>query len=191
MRRDVEQIFNSHLDVLRKRAKEKRISFINILLAATNLHVRSLIGLGTRGLSEQQWRRRAEKELIERYRIQYYAAWANIALNKNRSETKTLATKDTDKIVRVALKIKEEQEKNLKIGRKKGAAASKRYSIESKELARLINNDLLKHLNTARWGLDKRADHIKIKFEEKKRMKSKNSTEEYSITTIKDWITGT
>lgn len=190
MRRDIESLFLAHIDAIRKGGKIYKVSFLSMLLSATGLTFTDLAELTPGNLCGQPYQRWAEKYLLDQYRIRYYAAWANSALNKSRLETKALAAEKADEIVQNALKSRDQRNKSLEAGRKKGAAENKRRSLEAKELARRLNNDLLKNPGTARWNLDKRAEHI-IKNFKGTTSKNKKTKKEYAIITIKGWITKT
>ena len=76
----------------------------------------------------------------------------------------------------------------LKEGRAKGSIAQKIHAQKTKEFIQKINSDLLKHPETARWTLDKRANYIEKKLIEnnKKQINGKS----YKVSTIKLFITG-
>ena len=95
-------------------------------------------------------------------------------------------------------KEKENENENLKIGREKGAAKNKARSIAIKALAEQVNDALLRSPISARWSLDKRAEAIAkklenrtIKIEGKPTPAKMESGKNYSCETIKGWIIGT
>lgn len=81
-----------------------------------------------------------------------------------------------------------EREAILKKGRAKGSKSQKDYAAETKQLIEAINSDLLKHSDTARWKLDKRASYIEKKLKENNRKQINGQP--YKVSTIKLLITG-
>lgn len=84
------------------------------------------------------------------------------------------------------------RDENLAKGRPKGAQTQKEAAAERYKKMRNINADLLKHSNTARWTLERRAAHIRdlvFKNEETKE-ENKETKGKYSIGTIIGKIQG-
>ncbi len=127
----------------------------------------------------------------------------HLALNKWEADMLEIAGNNSArafKIGRTAGATKVRVEENPKIeaiqkrkvildnGRTIGAQIQKNYADETKEFIQIINSDLLKHADTARWTLDERAKHIEKKLVTINR-KQINRTP-YKFSTIKKFITG-
>jgi hypothetical protein len=96
----------------------------------------------------------------------------------------------TDVRIKESPKFKafKEREAALKKGRSEGTQAQQEYAAETIKLIETLNSDLLKHPDTARWTLTKRAEYIEKELIKNKR-KQINGTP-YKFSTIKKRITG-
>lgn len=88
----------------------------------------------------------------------------------------------------LALEWVDADDSNRAQGRPLGAKAQKEYAEESNRMILKINNDLLCHPDTARWGLEKRADYIKDQLIKQSRKQANGKP--YKASTIKTKITG-
>lgn len=97
---------------------------------------------------------------------------------------------DTKAHIEVNHKIKafDERNANLEKGRLKGVQSQKEKAEERKQLIDKINSDLLKHPDTARWSLDRRAEYIEKKLSEMRNHQINDKP--YQFSTIKKMITG-
>jgi hypothetical protein len=174
------------LKLLRREAKEQGFSYLHalrLLAKAPN----ETVGFGA--YQDDNAPERLFKEYIEKYRTKYYEKLADSLL----FDSLLSKVSDAD-----ALKEKvEKYTKGLGMGRKIGAERNKARAEAVKELAKQINQDLLKHLETARWGLEKRATYIAQQLEGRTITvgnKPMNATmkkdKPYKADTITNWIKG-
>lgn len=73
-------------------------------------------------------------------------------------------------------------------GRSDGAQAQKQYAVETWAIVKTLNNDLLKHPDTARWPLRARAAHIEKILRERQRAQPNGNP--YKASTIQKRIAG-
>lgn len=201
----VESMYQAHLNLLRELADWKGIPFIDVLRVLNKSYRPSLATVITKSTRQEQIKR-AEQNLIDGYRIEYYEKIANACLELE--ETVINAVKiDAKQLARIkakiekvgqALKTSEVQEKNLKLGRNQGAAKNKKRAKAIKDLVIQLNSDLIKHADTWRWNLNERATYIAEKIglatvvvEGKSYNATMANGKKYSAATIRTWITGT
>lgn len=80
------------------------------------------------------------------------------------------------------------REESLKKGRIQGAQVQKSYAAATKNMISIINLELLKHPDTARWTLDQRAKHIEGVLIQNNRKQINGKP--YKVSTIRLIITG-
>ncbi len=175
--REIAEFYDIHLAELRKLADEQKIHFVRMIARLIVNHPgKKPYGILTPGMENEK----TEEMLIALYRTIFYEQFANIAIEHGDSRINVLAQNKANDIAKQARELIEQQNLNLGTGRKKGTESSKAKGAKIKALALGINDDVLKHPDTARWGLDKRAEHIESKLPTKR-----------ALSTIKGWITGT
>ena len=83
-------------------------------------------------------------------------------------------------------------------GRIKGSESNKARAAAIKSLALQFNDEVLKNPDTARWGIEKRANHIELTFRNrtiavngKPYPATMVNGKKYAVATIAGWITGT
>lgn len=195
----VELKYQKHLDDLREYAREEGIPFADIL--------RSIIksfkpGLGTvaRKHAGKEEIERIEKYLIDQYRPQFFESMANKSLGIEEALMEAVINDaaNLSKKYGRARKTAEGQQQNLALGRQQGTAKIKQRANVIHTLAHQINNDLLTHPDTARWTLARRAEYIQQKLETDmvevdgyKYKATMANGKNYTVATIKTWITGT
>ncbi len=86
------------------------------------------------------------------------------------------------------IKAYKKRDEILKKGRSRGKEAQKDYAAETKKTIEIMNSDLLKHANTARWTSNQRAEFIKKRLIQNNRKQINGKP--YKASTIKLFITG-
>lgn len=200
-----EAIYQEHLDLLRKLADEKGMSFVDILCLFNKSYRPGLATCVSKSSGPEQIKR-AEQTLIDSYRMEYFEKIADTAL-KWRDDVLDAVNLDTEQIKKIkekqkktrrALKATEMQDQNLMLGRNQGATKNKKRASAVRCLALQLNNDLLKHTDSARWSLDERATYIAkklalttVEIDGHAYPASMVNGKKYSSSTVKTWIIGT
>lgn len=97
----VEQLYQRHLESLRKLASEKNIPFVDALMAVhTPLEKNALLAVLLRGKDTPD----TEKNLIQRYRLEFFEWLANHAMELNKSAIEAMASNKAKEIISTAQK---------------------------------------------------------------------------------------
>lgn len=196
----VELMYNEYLDALREATKEENFSFLDALISLTRAYDPPGLHLCVR--SPEQIKR-LEERLIDIYRVRYYEVIANKSLKGIHALTDAVVIDEREirkarEARRHAMRMKEKQDENLKLGRQKGATKNKKRADAIKVWVSQMNGDLLMHPNTARWGVEKRAEYIAeklatgtIEIDGDICSATMGNGKKYSSSTIITWITGT
>ncbi len=191
------ELFEDHLSLLMGLAKKKNMLYCTVLesnIKNESIHDDIKNGrLGFRYISKDVMDNYVER-LIEIYRLEFYEGWIGAKL-QNDAVIFTpgmgwfAAPEESMKKWEKGLRTTRLQNKNLAAGREIGAKVQKDKAAEAERVILQINDELLKHPDTSRWGLKERASHIE------KTLKAQNikqpNGKPYAFSTIKLKITGT